>query len=118
MSFVVVVVVVVVFREFLKVFSSSGTEIFTRERCYEDHRGVVELQFGEGNFVTLHTQLYSRYSRLRLKFVVVRRNLHSGIPRTSFFLILSFFKKKKINQQTNVYRYVGQWPVDNAEIGR
>ena len=75
---------VFLFSEFLKVFSSNGTEIFTRERCYEDHQ-VVELQFGEGDFVTLNTQLYSRYSRLRLKFVVVRRSLYSGIPRKSLF---------------------------------
>ena len=76
---------VFLFSEFLKVFSSNGTEIFTRERCYEDHRVVVELQFGEGDFVTLHTQLYSRYSRLRLGFVVIRRSLHSGITRKSPF---------------------------------
>ena len=75
---------VFLFSEFLKVFSSNGTEIFTHERCYEDHQ-VVELQFGEGDFVTLNTQLYSRYSRLRLEFVVVRRSLHSGIPRKSLF---------------------------------
>ena len=76
---------VFLFSEFLKVFSSKGTEIFTRGECYEDHTGVVELQFGEGDFVTLNTQLYSRYSRLRLEFVVVRRSLHSGIPRKYLF---------------------------------
>ena len=76
---------VFLFSEFLKVFSSKGTEIFPRKRYYEDHQVVVESHFGEGDFVTLNTQLYSRYSRLRLEFVVVRRSLHSGIPRKSLF---------------------------------
>ena len=76
---------VFLFSEFLKVFSSKGTEIFTRDECYGYHTGVVELKFGEGDFVTLNTQLYSEYSRLRLEFVVVRRSLHSGIPRKSLF---------------------------------
>ncbi|XP_068757444.1 uncharacterized protein [Montipora capricornis] len=73
--------------EFLKVFSSNGAEMFTHERCFEDHRGVVELQFGEGNFVTLQTQLYSRYSRLNLEFVIVRRSLHSGDLQADFFIL-------------------------------
>jgi len=65
-------------REFLKVFSKSGTEIFTRERCYQVQQGVVELQFGEENSVTLQTQLYSRRSRLKLEFVVIRRSFRSA----------------------------------------
>ena len=81
--------------EFLKIFSSNGSEIFTRERCFEDHRDVVELQFGEGNFVTLQTQLYSRYSRLNLEFVLVRRSLHSGIPRKSLLSFCFSFNKKR-----------------------
>ena len=80
--------------EFLKVFSSNGSEIFTRERCFEDHRDVVELQFGKENFVTLQTQLYSRYSRLNLEFVLVR-SLHSGIARKSLLLFCFSFNKKR-----------------------
>jgi len=72
-------------REFLKVFSNTGNEIFTRERCQEHQQGVVELQFGEGNFVTLHTRLHSRYSRLKLEFFVLRRSLHSGTFWESLF---------------------------------
>ena len=83
--YILILLLIFYASEFLKVFSSNGTEIFTREHCYEDHRGVVELHFGEGNFVTLHTQLYSSYSRLSLEFVVVRRSLQTGIPRKSLF---------------------------------
>ena len=72
-------------REFLKIFSNSGTEIFPNEECFEDQQSVVELQFGEGNFVTLQTQLDSRESRLKLHFVVLRRSLHSGMFWESLF---------------------------------
>ncbi|XP_068712588.1 uncharacterized protein [Montipora foliosa] len=81
--------------EFLKVFSSSGSEIFTRARCFEDHRDVVELQFGEGNFVTLQTQLYSRYSRLNIEFVIVRRSLHSALSPSSAWNIHGFNTSQK-----------------------
>ena len=72
-------------REFLKIFSNSGTEIFPHEECFEDQQSVVELHFGEGNFVTLQTQLDSRESRLKLHFVVLRRSLHSGMFWESLF---------------------------------
>ncbi|XP_068760036.1 MAM and fibronectin type III domain-containing protein 2-like [Montipora capricornis] len=81
--------------EFLKVFSSNGAEMFTHERCFEDHRGVVELQFGEGNFVTLQTQLYSRYSRLNLEFVIVRRSLHSALSPSTAWNIHGFNTSQK-----------------------
>ncbi|XP_068758033.1 receptor-type tyrosine-protein phosphatase F-like [Montipora capricornis] len=81
--------------EFLKVFSSSGSEIFTRDPCFEDHRDVVELQFGERNFVTLQIQLYSRYSHLNLEFVIVRRSLHSALSPSSAWNIHGFNTSQK-----------------------
>ena len=54
---------------------------------------MVELQFGEGDFVTLNTGLYRGYSQLRLDFVVFKRGLHSGIPSKSLFQFYLLFNK-------------------------
>ena len=78
-------------REFLKIFSSSGTEIFPHKECFEVKQSMVELHFGEGNFVTLQTQLDSRHSRLKLHFVVLRRSLNSGMFWESLFPFCFFF---------------------------
>lgn len=88
--------------EFLKVFSSSGTKIFTGVRCYGVLQDVLELQFGEGNFLTLQTQLFSRHSRLKLEFLVTRRSLHSGVLWEFlffFFLFLFFFQKREQSEK-------------------
>ncbi|KAL9953601.1 hypothetical protein ACROYT_G041044 [Oculina patagonica] len=71
--------------EFLKVYSSSGSEIFSLERCSANRPGVVELQFSGGDFLTVQTYLFSRYSRLEIEFVVIRRGLQLALsPSTTW----------------------------------
>ena len=84
------------YSDFLKIYSSNGSEIFSRK----GYSGNVEVHFGAGNFITLHVSLYSRYSRFMVTYAIVRRSLQSGmVPLrdisgrfTSIFLVISVYE--------------------------
>ena len=65
-------------REYLKVSSNSGSAIFSQEGCSSDQLDAVELQFLQGDVLNLQTLLYSRDSRLRINFYIIRRSLYLG----------------------------------------
>ncbi|XP_068734461.1 MAM and fibronectin type III domain-containing protein 1-like [Montipora capricornis] len=62
-------------REFVTVYSSSGSKVFGQYGCYNDLESTVQIAFGDDHFVAVQSYLYSRYSRLTIQFVILKGDL-------------------------------------------
>ena len=91
------------YSDFLKIYSSSGSKILISQRGYSRKRQVlVEVHFGAGNYITLHANLYGRYSRFMVTYAIVRRSLQSGMVllrdwyirtfHTNFYVLISLYE--------------------------
>ena len=65
--------------DFVKVFDGSGFEIFRSEGCsFPYQSSLLELPFGEFDFITVQVQLGSPQSRFAVQYFVIKQSLQSG----------------------------------------
>ena len=65
--------------EFIKIYSSDGTEVFSRRGCDSLSRGLtLEIPFADGDSIRLAVLLSNRYSAARIHYTVLDRSLSSG----------------------------------------
>ena len=65
--------------EFIKIYSSDGTEVFRQRGCDSLSRGLkLEIPFRGGNNIRLVVLLLYRYSSARIQYTVLDNSFSSG----------------------------------------